>query len=99
MLFGKAKDKGLVFDESVCRFRVVHVGADAPLEAIARHDETNLPRAIALARLGAEGEPTALGVIYARALDEAHPSFARLQPTAAMSRDQLATLLAGRNGG
>jgi 2-oxoglutarate ferredoxin oxidoreductase subunit beta len=95
MLFGKAKDKGLVFDESVCRFRVVHIGADSPLEAVARHDETNLPRAIALARLGGEGEPTALGVIYARPLDEAHPSFARLAPTAAMSRDQLATLLAG----
>ena len=62
MLFGKSKDKGLVFDEGACRFRVVKVGVDAPIEAIARHDETNLPRAIALAGLGGDDEPTALGV-------------------------------------
>jgi len=99
MLFGKAKDKGLVFDETACRFRVVTVGTDAPLEQIARHDETNLARATALARLGGTGEPTALGVLYARPLDEAHPSFARIAATSAMSRDQLATLLAGRSGG
>ncbi len=96
MLFGKAKDKGLVFDEGACRFRVVNVGVDAPLEAVACHDETNLPRAIALASLGGGDEPTALGVIYARPLDTAHPGFAELAPTPAMRRDQLAALLAGR---
>lgn len=99
MLYGKAKDKGLVFDESACRFRVVEVGVDAPLEAIARHDETNLPRAIALAGLGGDDEPTAIGVIYARPLDAAHPGFAELAPTLPMSRDHLATLLAGRAAG
>jgi len=96
MLFGKAKDKGLVFDEGACRFRVAEVGVDAPLEAIARHDETNLPRAIALASLGEPGEPTALGVIYSRPRDTVHPGYAELAATPAMSRDQLAALLAGR---
>jgi 2-oxoglutarate/2-oxoacid ferredoxin oxidoreductase subunit beta len=99
MLYGKAKDKGLVFDESACRFRIAQVGVDAPLEAVARHDETNLPRAIALASLGGGDEPTAIGVIYARPLESAHSGFAELAPTPAMSRDQLAALLAGRAAG
>jgi 2-oxoglutarate ferredoxin oxidoreductase subunit beta len=98
MLFGKSKEKGLVFDESACRFRVVGVGTDVPLDAIARHDETNLPRATALASLGAANEPTALGVLYARPADEVRPGFAKLQPTPAMTRDQLAALLAPRAG-
>ncbi len=94
MLFGKNKEKGLVFDEGSCRFRVVTVGVDAPIEAIARHDETKLPRAIALASLGGDDEPTALGVIYARPADEAHPGFAKLSPVPALTRDRLAALLA-----
>jgi hypothetical protein len=93
MLFGKNREKGLVFDEAASRFRVVGVGTDAPLEALARHDETNLPRAIALASLGGSDEPTALGVLYARPADPAGPGFSHLEPTSAMSRDQLAALL------
>ncbi len=97
MLFGKTKDKGLVFDESACRFRVVSVG-EVPLEKIARHDETNLPRATALASLSGEEEPTALGVIYQRPLDPARPGFAEIAATRPMSRDTLAALLAPRAG-
>jgi hypothetical protein len=93
MVFGKARDKGLVFDEGACRFRVAAIGADAPLERIARHDETNLPRAMALAARGGDDGPTALGVIYARPSDAAAPGLSGLKPTAAMSREQLATLL------
>ena len=97
MLFGKARDKGLVFDESASRFRVVTVGADAPMESIARHDETNLPRAAALARLGGNDEPTALGVLYARPMDAQRPGFAEIQATPPMSRDQLAALLSPKS--
>ena len=78
------------------RLKVAKVGVDAPLEAVARHDETNLPRAIALAGLGGADEPTALGVIYARPKDDAHPGFTALKPVPAMTRDQLSVLLAGR---
>ena len=93
MLFGKDKDKGLVFDETSSRFRVVSVGTDAPLEAVARHDETSLTRATALAALGEPGEPMALGVLYARPQDDARPGFSRLSQVAPMSRDQLGALL------
>jgi hypothetical protein len=37
-------------------------------------------------------------VIYARVPDEAHPGFAKLAPTAAMSREGLAALLSRRSG-
>jgi 2-oxoglutarate ferredoxin oxidoreductase subunit beta len=97
MLFGKNKEKGLVFDADTSRFRVVGVGTEVPLEAVARHDETNLSRAIALANLGGAGEPTALGVLYARTADGGPAGFADLQPTPAMTRDQLASLLSPRS--
>jgi 2-oxoglutarate ferredoxin oxidoreductase subunit beta len=93
MLFGKTRDKGLLFDESASRFRVVTVGFDVPLERVARHDETNLPRAAALARLGGNDEPTALGVLYTRPSDAQRPGFSEIQATQPMSRDQLAALL------
>ena len=99
MLFGKNREKGLVFDETACRFRVASVGSDAPLESIARHDETNLPRATALASLGATDEPTALGVLFARPADSAAAGLSHLKPTPAMSRDQLASLLSPRQAG
>jgi 2-oxoglutarate ferredoxin oxidoreductase subunit beta len=97
MLFGRDREKGLVFDATTCRFRVVTVGVDAPLEAVARHDETSLARATALADLG-PGAPVALGVLYRRPLDAAHPGYAELAATPALRRDQLVTLLAGGKG-
>ena len=93
MRFGKELEKGLVFDETACRFRVVAIGPDQPLESLAIHDETNLMRATALASLGGEDEPTALGVIYQRPRDEAKPSMSRTSHTPPMSREELATLL------
>jgi 2-oxoglutarate ferredoxin oxidoreductase subunit beta len=97
MLFGRDREKGLVFDATTCRFRVVTVGVDAPLEAVARHDETSLARATALADLG-PGAPVALGMLYQRPLDAAHPGYAELAATPALRRDQLATLLARGKG-
>jgi 2-oxoglutarate ferredoxin oxidoreductase subunit beta len=93
MLFGRSDEHGLVFDERQGRFRVAAIGADCPIEAVARHDETNLSRAMALTDLGAAGEPKALGVLYARPADPAEPSLSLLTPTAPMSRAELARLL------
>ncbi len=95
MVFGKARDKGLVFDETESRFRVVAIGPDQPVESLARHDETNLPRATALANLGGGDGPMALGILYARPADSARPGLSRIDPTAPMSRAELGALLAG----
>lgn len=89
MRFGKERDKGLVFDEAACRFKVVAIGDDHPVESLAVHDETNRMRAIALAELGGDDEPTALGVLYRRPPDAAKPGLSDLAPTPPMSRDEL----------
>jgi 2-oxoglutarate/2-oxoacid ferredoxin oxidoreductase subunit beta len=97
MVFGKARDKGLVYDDQQSRFRVVAIGPDQPIESLARHDETNLARATALANMdGVEG-PMALGVIYARPADPTHPGMSALSPTPPMSPVDLGGLLAGRS--
>ena len=95
MRFGKEQEKGLVFDESTCRFAAVTIGPEHPVESLAIHDESNLVRATALASLGGkDGEPTALGVIYQRPPDAAKPGLSQLSHTPPMSRDELSTLLA-----
>jgi 2-oxoglutarate ferredoxin oxidoreductase subunit beta len=99
MLYGKNDEKGLVFDESEGRFRVVDVGPDQPVESISVHDETSAVRAHALAALGAPGEPIALGVLYARDPDPAKPGHATIAPTPPMSLADLTSLLAARSGG
>jgi 2-oxoglutarate ferredoxin oxidoreductase subunit beta len=93
MRFGKEGEKGLVFDEAACRFRVVTIGLDHPIESLAVHDETNLMRAMALARLGEEYEPAALGVIYQRPHDDAKPGMSDLAHTPPMTREELSTLI------
>ena len=93
MRFGKEQEMGLVFDEKACRFRVVTIGPDYPIESLAVHDEANRMRAMALAGLGGDDEPTALGVIYQRAADAARPSMSQISHTPPMSREELSTLL------
>jgi 2-oxoglutarate ferredoxin oxidoreductase subunit beta len=93
MRFGKENEKGLVFDESACRFRVVQIGPDHPVEALAVHDETNIVRATALASLGGDGEPTALGVIYQRPPDVEKPGLSQLAHTPPMTPEELSALL------
>ncbi len=93
MLFGKEKDKGLIFEESEGAFRVVTVGTDHPVELLAVHDETNLTRAMALAGLGGDDEPTALGVLYQRPPDAERPGLSAVTPTPPMSREALSALL------
>ena len=63
MIFGKANDKGLVFDDVAGEFRPVAISDDCGREDLAVHDEANLARAFALARLS---NPTPLGVIFRR---------------------------------
>ncbi len=94
ILIGKERKSGLVLDEADLRFRVAEVGVDCPLEAIARHDETNLVRAMALAALDGPEDPAVLGVLYARPPDIAKPALSVLDRTPAMTRDELAALLA-----
>ena len=98
MRFGKNGEKGLMFDEHAARFRVVEIGPEQPVESLAVHDETNLARATALAALGAEGEPIAIGVLYAVEANREQPGLSRITATASMSRDALAELLSGRPG-
>jgi hypothetical protein len=71
---------------------VVSCGAAHPAARLARHDETNLARAMALAALA---EPMALGVLYARPAAADRPGLSRLAPTPPMTRAELAALLAG----
>ena len=94
ILIGKERKSGLVLDKADLRFRVAEVGVDCPLEAIARHDETNLVRAMALAALDGPEDPAVLGVLYARPPDIAKPALSVLDRTPAMTRDELAALLA-----
>lgn len=69
MVFGKDEDKGLVWDEKAQDFKAVSL-SDTPLEALAVHDERNLQRAVALARLQQPAMPVALGVLYAEPAPE-----------------------------
>ena len=64
MVFGSEGDKGLVYVNG--RFRTVTVGKDCAESDLARHDETDLSRAFALAQLTGPEEPTPIGVLYAR---------------------------------
>ena len=93
MLFGMESELGLVFKADAGRFEVARPGADCTLEEIARHDETDLSRATALTTLGeAEGEPTALGVLYARP-EDGQSGMAKLNSPVPMKRETLARLL------
>jgi len=94
MLIGAEQKTGLVLDEETGSFRVVEVGVDCPIETIARHDETNLSKAMALAALDGEDDPAVLGVLYARAPDSEKPALSELRHTKVMTRDELAALLA-----
>ena len=101
MMIGSDQTAGLVFDEARGRFRVAEIGADCPPEALARHDETDLTRAMALAALDDDADgPEVLGVLYARPADAARPGLSDLHPTAVMTESELeAHLGAGTRAG
>lgn len=70
MIYGKNEDRALVFNEKTGAFEKAML-ADLPGEdAVAIHDETNLVRALALARLDQPEFPVPLGVIYAEEAPE-----------------------------
>ncbi len=60
MIFGKARDKGLVFDREQGRFIALPLN-QVHEAALARHDEGDIAQAFALAQLK---EPMPLGVLY-----------------------------------
>jgi len=74
MLFGKEKDKGIRFNMETFALEAVVIGESGITEAdILVHDETNLQMARMLAELGGnEGEPMAMGVIYAQPAEQSY---------------------------
>ena len=67
MIFGAERNKGVRFNPSSFSLEVVTIGEDGITEDdILTHDETNLQLARMLSELGGrDGEPVAMGVIYA----------------------------------
>ncbi len=94
ILIGTEQKSGLVLDEADGHFRVAEIDVDCPIEAIARHDETNLVKAMALAALDGPDDPAVLGVLYSRPHDSEKPALSILDRTEAMTKDELAELLA-----
>jgi 2-oxoglutarate/2-oxoacid ferredoxin oxidoreductase subunit beta len=79
MLFGAARDRGLVLDPVTLDLSVARVGgADGvPVERVLVHDETNRRLALLLAELDGGDLPLPVGVIYAAptaAYEEVHPA-------------------------
>ncbi len=66
MIFGKERDKGIIFNADHFALEVVTIGEGGVSEGdILVHNEANLGLARLLAELGAnDGEPVAMGVIY-----------------------------------
>ena len=74
MIFGKERDKGIIFNVERFKLEAVKIGEGGISEDdILLHDESNLQMARMLAELGAGAdEPMAMGVLYA---DEADHSY------------------------
>ena len=89
MIFGKERDKGLVYDGS--GFQVVKLEDIGSQDELPRHDESDLARAFALAQLQ---EPMALGVLYADPAPEFAAARAENSPDKRLDRDALRELLA-----
>jgi len=66
MIYGKQRDKGLIFDEPTLTFQVVSSNVEATIDELAVHDQHNLMRAQALAELTGPDVPTPIGVIYSK---------------------------------
>ncbi len=89
MIYGAARDRGLVLSEGC--FRPLVIGRDCREDEIARHDETDFMRAVALARLAGPDEPRPIGVLYARPGDPARAARPAPRP---LDRAGLAEMLA-----
>ena len=75
---------------------VVTIGADYPVESLAVHDETNLARATALARLGGNGRADRARRHLSAPAGRGEAGLSQLAPTPPMSREELAALLSQR---
>ncbi len=94
LIYGRKADKGLVYHPDRCQFKPIAISDDEQRQTIARHDETNLGRAQALASLEGPDLPMVLGVLYCqpdKTYDERLPERYRAQP---LDRAGLAGLLA-----
>ncbi len=86
MIFGADDDKGIVFDLETFRLKVVDV-AEAGADAVLTHDVRNLNIARMLAELGRrDGEPIAMGVLYADAAPVSYEQAVLAQVKAATAK-------------
>jgi 2-oxoglutarate ferredoxin oxidoreductase subunit beta len=91
MLFGAARDKGLMLDPATLELKVVTVGeGGVPVEQVLVHDETNRRLALLLADLDGPGMPLPVGVLHASPA----ASFEAVNPTSASDPAALKALLA-----
>lgn len=94
MVFGKKRDKALVWDESAGEFAVID---GEPEEIVARacvFDEGNFARAVALARMDQDGFPMALGVLYCKPA-QAELNSVAVSDKASLSVDRLQNIVNG----
>ncbi len=93
MIYGKEKDKGLRFNESTGAFEAVPLTSEADLSAIARHDEKDALRAMALVNMSGPDLPTALGVLYCDPAESFTAAREEKHQRASLSRDDLQALI------
>ena len=92
LVFGKERDKGLVFDSRSGRMELTEAGGDAEKLATI-HDETNWALACALSSMEGGDLPTALGVLYCDPVNDYGSDQEARNHFTTLSRDELGSLL------
>ncbi len=90
MIFGKERDKGVVFNPAHFALEIVTIGEDGFTEDdILVHDMTNLGLARLLAELGTnDSEPVAMGVLYNSPADRSYEQAVHAQVSEAKARSK-----------
>jgi len=72
LIFGEARDKGLLFHQPAGTFEIISGARDEVMQRATVFDETNFSQAVSLARMDRVDMPVALGVLYCplQAIDE-----------------------------
>ncbi len=92
LVFGKERDKGLVFDSRSGRMELTEEGGDAEKLATI-HDETNWALACALSQMEDSRLPTALGVLYCDPVNDYSTDQEARNAFTPLSREDLGELL------
>ena len=94
LVFGKEKDRGLVFDMSTYSLKAVTIGHDGITEQdILVHDETNRVLAGLLADMDGRTMPLALGVIYRETAQDGPAAVPGTMPSGAEAASRLNELM------